>query len=72
MIDRVWWIWQLQDLAKRQDAVSGTITLNNVPPSRNTTLEDLQDIGYNAGPVPLKDLMNTLGGLNGELCYIYV
>ncbi|TEY44945.1 hypothetical protein BOTCAL_0340g00120 [Botryotinia calthae] len=72
MIDRVWWIWQLQDLAKRQNAVSGTITLNNVPPSRNTTLEDLQDIGYNAGPVPLKDLMNTLGGLNGELCYIYV
>ncbi|EMR89560.1 hypothetical protein ACHAPC_005106 [Botrytis cinerea] len=72
MIDRVWWIWQLQDLAKRQDAVSGTITLNNVPPSRNTTLEDLQDIGYNAGPVPLQDLMNTLGGLNGELCYIYV
>lgn len=72
MIDRVWWIWQLQDLAKRQDAVSGTITLNNVPPSRNTTLEDLQDIGYNAGPVPLQDLMHTLGGLNGELCYIYV
>lgn len=46
--------------------------MNNVPPSRNTTLDDLQDIGYNAGPVPLKDLMSTLGGLNGEMCYIYV
>jgi tyrosinase len=72
MIDRVWWIWQIQDLAKRKDAISGTITLSNVPPSRNTTLEDLQDIGFNAGSVPLKDLMSTLGGLNGEMCYIYV
>ncbi|KAI9641430.1 hypothetical protein NHQ30_010237 [Ciborinia camelliae] len=60
------------DFANRQNAISGTITLGNVPPSRNTTLEDLQDIGYNAGPVPLKDLMSTLGGLNGEMCYIYV
>ncbi|PQE09195.1 tyrosinase central domain-containing protein [Rutstroemia sp. NJR-2017a BBW] len=60
MIDRVWWIWQIQDWEKRQNAVSGTITLGNVPPSRNTTLEDLQDIGFNAGPVKLGDLMNTL------------
>jgi tyrosinase len=72
MIDRVWWIWQIQDWEKRQNAISGTLTLLNDPPSRNTTLRDLQDIGVNAGPVPLGDLMSTLGGLNGELCYIYV
>lgn len=72
MIDRVWWIWQTQDLANRQNAISGTMTMGNSPPSRNTTLEDLQDIGFNAGSVPLGDLMTTLGGLNGEFCYIYV
>lgn len=72
MIDRVWWIWQLQDLATRLTAVSGTLTIADFPPSRNATLDDLQDIGFNAGPVRLGDLLSTMGGLNGGLCYIYV
>jgi tyrosinase len=28
-IDRTWWIWQNQNLANRQNAIAGTITLNN-------------------------------------------
>ena len=40
-IDRMYWIWQNQDLAARQNAIGGTITLDNEPPSRNTTLEDI-------------------------------
>lgn len=71
-IDRTWWIWQLQDLEKRLSAVSGTITLGNVPPSRNATLDDDVDLGYIAPAVKLGSLLNTMGGLGGEFCYIYV
>lgn len=68
-IDRTYWIWQNQDLAARQNAISGTITLNNLPPSRNGTLDDLVDLGVNAAGVPMKTLMSTTGG---PFCYIYI
>jgi tyrosinase len=72
MIDRVWWIWQTQDLKSRLTAVSGTLTLGNVPPSRNATLDDDVDLGYIAPAVKLGSLLDTMGGLDGEFCYIYV
>jgi len=31
-IDRVWWIWQNQDLKTRQNAIGDTITILNQPP----------------------------------------
>ena len=48
-IDRTYWTWQIQDLAARQYQLAGTITLNNNPPSRNGTLEDILNMGVN-GP----------------------
>ncbi|CZT48785.1 related to monophenol monooxygenase (tyrosinase) [Rhynchosporium secalis] len=72
MIDRVWWIWQTQNLAVRLKAVSGTITFFNDPPSRNATLNDNVDLGLLAPPVKLGSLLDTMGGLNGAFCYIYV
>jgi tyrosinase len=68
-IDRTWWIWQNQDLANRQNAIAGTITLLNNPPSRNGTLQDTINMGVNAPTVQIKDVMSTLAG---PLCYIYV
>ena len=68
-IDRTWWIWQNQDIANRQNAISGTITLNNSPPSRNGTLDDVIDLGVNAAPVAIGDIMSTVAG---PLCYIYI
>jgi tyrosinase len=69
-IDRVWWIWQNQDLENRGDAVGDTITLDNEPPSRNGTLDDLIDLGPNAnGTITLRDAMSTTGG---PFCYIYL
>lgn len=72
MIDRIWWIWQLQDLSKRLTAVSGTITFNDAPPSRNATLDDDVYLGVIAPPVKLGSLLDTLDWLDGEFCYIYV
>lgn len=69
-IDRTWWIWQNQNLANRQNAIAGTITLNNDPPSRNGTLEDMLNLGYaNTDSITIGDGMSTLAG---PYCYIYV
>lgn len=69
MVDRVYWIWQALH-QEQANTVAGTITLNNSPPSRNTTLEDLIQTNYlNAEATSIGDMMNTLEGK--LLCYIY-
>lgn len=68
-IDRVWTIWQNQDLKNRVNAIAGTITLLNNPPSRDTTLEDVIDLGVNADPITIKEVMSPL---DGPFCYTYL
>lgn len=68
-IDRVYWIWQNQDLETRLTSIAGTITILNEPPSRNGTLDDLIDLGVNNGPITIRSAMSTLGG---PFCYIYL
>ncbi|KAF2822486.1 Di-copper centre-containing protein [Ophiobolus disseminans] len=72
MIDRVWWIWQNQDLEKRRNQLGGTITFNDNPPSRNGTLEDVLTLGsILEGEFPNitnGDAMSTIGG---PFCYVY-
>ncbi|KAK4447854.1 hypothetical protein QBC34DRAFT_381989 [Podospora aff. communis PSN243] len=73
MIDRVWWIWQLlspSDRAQGPSAVAGTRTFLNQPPSPNTTINDIIDIGYAGGPpLKIKDILSTT---EGPFCYIYL
>ncbi|KAJ2902810.1 hypothetical protein MKZ38_000091 [Zalerion maritima] len=69
MIDRVWWIWQMQEMEESAKAVAGTLTLFSNPPSRNGTLEDDVDIGSVAGAKNLGGLLDTM---DGPFCYIYV
>ena len=73
MIDRTWWIWQMLDPANRQfsdNAIAGTNTFFNNPPSANTTLDDYVQYGFAAGPPrQLRDLMSTM---SGPFCYIYL
>jgi tyrosinase len=72
MIDRTWWIWQSLDADTRTGAqgISGTGTFLNQPPSANTTLDTVVDLGYAAGPsMPMRDLMSTT---DGPFCYIYL
>ncbi|KAN0077682.1 hypothetical protein V8E54_005986 [Elaphomyces granulatus] len=71
MIDKVWWTWQNLDRDNRLNAISGTGTILNSPPSANTTLDTLIDLGYSAGAPtsrPMKDLMSTTDGM---FCYVY-
>jgi len=72
MIDRTWWIWQSLNKNKRTgvEGISGTGTFLDTPPSPNTTLDTVIDLGFSAGPaVTMRDLMSTT---DGPLCYIYL
>lgn len=70
MIDRVWWIWQNLDWENRRDDISGTNTFLNKPPTPNTTLETIINVGYAGGdPISMKDIMSTT---DGPYCYIYL
>ncbi|KAH6659073.1 tyrosinase central domain-containing protein [Truncatella angustata] len=71
-IDRVYWIWQLLDLENRLSDVGGTITPANSPPSRNGTLDDVLDLGVLGEAVRLGDALDTVGGVGGKFCYVYV
>jgi tyrosinase len=69
MIDRTYWTWQNLDLANRQYALAGTITVNNVPPSRDAVLQDPIDLGYVG--VPVETIESTANTLGGPFCYVY-
>lgn len=49
--------------------VGGTITINNQPPSKNATLDDIVGIDILAKPYKIRDLLDTTGG---PFCYIYL
>ncbi|PLN74794.1 putative tyrosinase [Aspergillus taichungensis] len=71
MVDRLWWIWQSLDWGARWNAISGTGTFLNEPPSPNTTLETMVDIGFagSGGPVAMEEIMSTTAG---PFCYVYL
>lgn len=60
----MWTIWQALDLTNRQNALSGTGTFLDNPPSPNTTLDTIVELNY-AGGVSIKmgDLMSPLSTL---------
>jgi len=68
-IDRTWWIWQNLDLEKRGNAIAGTQTLDNNPPSANASLSDSIWMGVVAETVDVADVMSTVDGV---FCYVYV
>ncbi|OJD18660.1 hypothetical protein AJ78_01356 [Emergomyces pasteurianus Ep9510] len=67
-IDRLWSIWQWLDFGERRDAIYGTLSLANIPPTRNGTLDDIIDVGPLAPPIPVRDVMSTI---DGPFCYFY-
>ncbi|RKK06848.1 hypothetical protein BFJ66_g16996 [Fusarium oxysporum f. sp. cepae] len=72
MIDRVWWIWQMlnpKDRVYGKNALQGTNTFLNMPPSADTTFDDYVNIGWVGPEKQIKDLMSTL---SGPFCYVYL
>lgn len=65
----MWTFWQAISPATRQYALSGTNTWTNVPPSPDTTLDAIVDIGYAGASIRLGDTMSTT---KGPFCYIYL
>jgi tyrosinase len=61
MVDGIWWIWQMLDPENRM----------NVLPA-NTPANDTVDLKWTAKVAQTWDLVNNIGGSNGDFCYIYV
>ncbi len=89
MLDRVWFLWQMQDPEKRVNliptgAVPGAPGFG-APPGhgghsgigpelepRQANRENLPvDMGWTGPTVKLIDTHDMLGGLGGQMCYIY-
>lgn len=70
--DRVWWIWQNQDIENRRYDIADTPTFLNLPPSRNGTLDDIMSLGSmleaQFANITQRDATSTLAG---PFCYIY-
>jgi tyrosinase len=67
-IDRLWTAWQNLDLKTRQNAIYGTNTWMNSPPSANTTLADTIGLQYAGPDTKIGNVMSTV---KGPFCYIY-
>ncbi|EDU41090.1 monoxygenase [Pyrenophora tritici-repentis Pt-1C-BFP] len=66
-IDHLYWMWQQKDLETRLSQVGGPVNRDDLS-GPNVTLDFEVNMGKLAGSVPLRDLMDTEGGL---LCYTY-
>lgn len=69
MFDRLYWIHQLLH-PREANKVTGTMTLQDRPPSRDATVDDLLQMGPVGETRPIKDMFDTLAGT--PLCYIYL
>ncbi|RMY69780.1 hypothetical protein D0863_06241 [Hortaea werneckii] len=68
MIDRIYSVWQNLDWDEREDAIEGTSTLLNSPPTADMELSDVLSFGLVAEDKTFGDLMDTMAG---PYCYRY-
>ncbi|KAI2616100.1 Di-copper centre-containing protein [Hypoxylon sp. NC1633] len=67
-IDRMYFIWQNLDWQNRQ-TMAGTITMMNMPASRNGTLDDVLDIRPVGESYTYRELLDTVG--DSPFCFVY-
>lgn len=74
MLDRVWWIWQMQDPENRIDDIpgAGAMGMPGMGGMRRSVEDVIVDLGWIAPAVPLANLNDNLGGNGGKFCYYYV
>ena len=70
MIDRTWWTWQNLHPDLRTNVIAGTLTINNNPPSRDATLDDIIELGFNAPGITIREASSSIGG--SPFCYVYL
>ncbi|KAF2721002.1 tyrosinase [Polychaeton citri CBS 116435] len=68
MVDKAWTIWQNLDISGRQNAIKGTSTTANSPPSADMTLNDQLPFGFVRPSIRFGDVMDTF---SGPFCYRY-
>ncbi|KAH9885553.1 Di-copper centre-containing protein [Xylariomycetidae sp. FL2044] len=80
-LDRLWWIWQMQDPEKRLNALPSGMPPMDMKKSkkgrRQTEDEDpianeVVDLEWLGEPIPLVETHDQLGGNGGAFCYVYV
>lgn len=69
MVDRLYWVWQALHPKVAKD-IFGTITILNMPPSRDALKTDILNLGVLAPSINIADALDTLG--NSPFCYIYL
>jgi tyrosinase len=69
-VDRMWTIWQSLDPEARTYALAQTRTYLDLPPSEDTTLDDIIELGYSGGEQ--KKIRELMSVVQGDFCYIYV
>lgn len=68
MIDRTWYIWQIQDFANRQQVIAGGTSMMGFG-SRLQSLDDPVDLGVVGEKVyKIRELVSTV---DGPFCYVY-
>ncbi|KAI1104576.1 Di-copper centre-containing protein [Jackrogersella minutella] len=67
-IDRMYFIWQNLDWEQRQ-TMAGTITMMNMPASRNGTLDDVLDMRPVGDTFAYRELLDTVGA--APFCFVY-
>lgn len=83
MLDRVWWLWQMQDPAARLHAIptaGGAMPPHQLrdewaarrPRADEDPRDVVIDLGWIAPEIPLLEATDQLGGNGGRFCYIYV
>lgn len=77
-VDRLWWVWQMQDPEKRMNQVpdfSGGGHNHGRKMKRQRTMDPNKaviDLEWLAPSIPLMEAHESLGGNKGAFCYIYI
>ncbi|OIW28322.1 Di-copper centre-containing protein [Coniochaeta ligniaria NRRL 30616] len=78
-LDRLWWVWQMQDVDHRLNAIpfvndTMTMPMNKYRRAMADTnpLDTMVDMEWLGPPIKLRETHDQLGGNDGKFCYVYV